>query len=185
VYDITEAEQAAFDLVQNLSEQSQEIRRELNGLQRLPYNSTEEERAEAQARREELQDRLQAAQEAEVGAQEAPEFLLYMLKSEANKAIADKLPGGSPVAILTLAEETIASLDSENGQRMTGLVHDIIFRVFTAMADPKINKARAWATATRYKALITAGIPEELAGQILVAEAGRPWPSLSNGSSKR
>jgi len=148
-------------------------------VRRLGYGTTEEDRAKATAEYNEAKAASDEAQTTEAA-------LIAILKNEANKLIAEKLPGGSYGAILALAEQTMGLLDTESGLRTTGLIRDGILRLLRAGADKEIHVARAQIVKTRYDALIEVGLPADLVREIIIAEASVPWqfPSASATSRK-
>jgi len=127
-----------------------------------------------------------AAQKAVAEAQLAETFLVATLKAEANKAIAEKLPGGSYGALLTLAEQTLSLVATEGGIRTVNLVKSAALMLLQVAADPDIHQARARITKARYDALLNVGLPVDLVHEILVAEASRPWSfPRASASAKR
>jgi hypothetical protein len=133
------------------------------------------------------QDALAAAEKAHAEAQLTETYLIATLKAEANKAIAEKLPGGSYGVLLALAEQTLGLVATEGGLRTVNLVKSAALMLLGAAADPDIHLARARITKTRYDALLTVGLPQDLVHEILVAEASRPWsfPQASANAAKR
>lgn len=172
----TEAEANALAEAQRLEAALGEARQ---NVRRLGYGAgagpLERETAEAAVRKIEAEMEELATSEA---------FLLMRLKAELNKAVAEKLPGGSLSAILALAEETLGLLDTENGQRTGDLVKSMLVRLFEACASPEVARARAKITKARYDALVETGLPEAFVQNLMVAEAGRPYPGFPSSSRK-
>lgn len=176
MFTLTDDEKAALDNATKLSTEVQEKSRALRG---LGYGATPESREQAQA---EFDAAKKAADEFSV----KETFLVAMLKTEANKMVAEKLPGGSFPALLTIAEQMLAALDTENGQRTTGLAKNVVLRVLGAGADMDIHMARARITKARYDSLLEVGLPEDLVREILIAEASKPmaFPQMAASSRK-
>lgn len=107
-------------------------------------------------------------------AQNDPDFLVYMLKTELSKQVDKLLPGGNFDAILTFAEQAEMILDGDSAARVAALGKKLAIRVLSAMADEEINAARAKVTMARYTALVNVGFDPSAALQIVVAEASRP-----------
>lgn len=114
-----------------------------------------------------------------------PLLQVAALKEGLNEEIAKRVPAGTFPAFLTVAEQVLALLDTPEGQQTTGLVRQVLVRLANAAADKEWNDARARITFQRYESLRNAGLPDELVCQILVAEAGRPWPAFGASSSKK
>ena len=175
MYTLTDAETSAIAHAKQLTDAAQQANAASRG---LGYNAAPEDRTAAQ-------EAIRVAQEAVRAFENDETLLLAQLKLEVNKGVAEKLPGGSFPALLSLAEQSIALLDTDGGERVTGLVKQVLIRLANAAADEELNDARARITAQRFRSLTKAGVPDSLACQILVAEAGRPWPSFGGSSSKK
>lgn len=175
MFTLTEAETAA--LARN-AEIEEAIRQKTIEARSLGYNP-------APDARERIQTELAVLKAEEAALATDETTLTAALKVEANKAVAEKIPGGSYFAILGMAEQTLALLDTDGGERTTNLVKQVLIRLANAGADVEWNDARARITAQRYQSLITAGLPVDLVGQIIVAEASKPWPTFGASSSKK
>lgn len=172
MFDLTEAEKDSLERAKALEAAHQE---KTQAFRRLGYQATDEDRATAQREVAEVKEALETLATDET-------FMLATLKLEANKAIGEKLPGGSYPALLAFAEQTLGLLDTENGKRTTDLLRSVVLRLMAAGADREIQLARARFTKVRYDSLVEVGLPEELVRQIIVAEASRPWP-MPNASA--
>lgn len=177
MFSITDEEKAAVEAMAAKQTELQELNKQFR---RFGYNMSEEDQA-AKAGFEAEAERMKA----EIAAMsETDPVLLYQIKTEANKLVASKVPG-TPSMWLTLAEDLVSNLDTTNGERAKALVKGLALRLIRAMGDADILKARAEYTAARYSTMVEAGLPAELAGRILVAEAGRTINFPSAGGSKK
>jgi hypothetical protein len=183
VYEITPQEKEAAEKALSLQQAARDAQQALRGLPQLDYRADDEAKEQHKATHRALAEASDTANTALNEYVKSADFLLYQLKTEANAYFAKTLPGGSLPALLSLAEETLATLDTETGERIKALARGAIVRMFNGAADPDINKARANVTATRYRSLMEAGIPEDLAEKIIVAEASVPWPTQSPASA--
>lgn len=161
----TEAE--AHTVVEAINQQIKE-----RGRNRPHYgwNATPEPEAELEA----YDAETKALTEEFEKATQTTDYMLYALKTELNKQIADALPGGNFDTLLTLAEQMEMSLDGETASRIGGIIKNLIVRVFNIAADSDLNAASAKATRVSYTALVDAGFTEDDALKIVVAKASRP-----------
>lgn len=113
--------------------------------------------------RKALEAQFQALIETEV-------YQRYSLKTGINQALSQKLIVPIPVW-LELAEEVVDELNGSDGERAIAILKKAVLRVYSILSDADLQAAGAEMTAARYKALVNAGLPAELVGQIVVAEA--------------
>jgi hypothetical protein len=177
-FEITAEEQEAFEQAVKADEAVAEAARLVRN-QHDPWGTDKSEETLA----------LGAAYEEAKAARDAlkgnEKLALHQFKTEINSELAKHLPTGDMNAILTLAEETANNITGPTGLRVAALAKGLAILFFNTLSDQDVQDARAHITAARYKALLKAGIPSELVGQILVAEAGRPWSWPSAGGTMR
>lgn len=170
LFPVTDTERAAVEAAEAAQKLVQE---KGQALRRFGYNRREDDPEFLQAQADFLASQADANRLAE-----SEEVLTAAFKMELNKSVADKLPGGSPAALLGIAEQTLLVLDGEHGQRLGGILKSLAVRFFEMGAVPEVAVARAKGTKARYDALLEVGLPEPLVRDIIVAEASRPLPGF-------
>lgn len=189
-----EENQALADIqarAQKIRERLAQIGREVRtfpsawDLQRLP-----DDEAEAKIRENDLQvaalNKEQNLLQEELNSLESSEVVLTVsLKEALNEKLAEVLPGGSLEAILNIVEGLMESLQGGTGQRVGGILKNLGITSLKALADPDLQMARAQLTVIRYTSLVEAGLPEDLAAKVIVAEASRPLNFPSGTASRK
>ena len=103
-----------------------------------------------------------------------PIAIQISLKDQLKKLIYKSVPGENPAVLVKILREGLTSLASDAESIETGVfVKDMILLGLKMVNNEEIHEARAEGLAMRYKALRRAGLPEEFARQIMVAEASR------------
>jgi hypothetical protein len=171
---VTAEEQALVDLDAKLRVQVQEKTGEMRRL----TNSYDPDTA---AQRNAIQAEIDAAKEEIAALVKSPIALRYKIKMEFNTALARNLPGGETAALVDVAKEVLEWLVTD--ESMVGgaeVLKAVVILGFDKFNDPDIHAARARGVVARYKALLAEGLPDTLVQNILVAEAGRAFPTFSS-----
>lgn len=130
-------------------------------LSRIPkFNLTEEQKAEVQLLKSD------------------PMFLRYAIKQGLREALGDNGAYG-PLALRVILEEVAKLRTSPEFGFMVEECVQVFMQLSRTAARADLQDARASVVASRWKALTNAGVPDTLAHDIMVAEAGRPWPTLA------
>lgn len=114
---------------------------------------------------------------------ESPLWEAYEFKQAINEKIAALFPGDADT-YLSLVEELVQGLDGPTATRLGAAVKSFLLRAYGVASDKEVAEARAKTTAVRYNALLSTGLPEAVAAQIVVAEASKPFPTLFDPRKK-
>jgi len=174
MFTVTDEEKAVAAQIDGLRETIKAKQEELRQISRGgSWNATEEEKEAQEQSVQVIRDEIATLEQQAQALVNSDTAILYASKSAINEIIAEKIQF-PPTVLLSLAEEAVATLDGESGQRATTLLKGLGLRIVSIFNDPDYQAARAENTVGRYRALINAGMDEDLAARVLVAESGRP-----------